>query len=80
MSDRAQQIDSFLDSLWLESGLAKNTLSSYRSDLKRFSDFLDEGLDFASVTEVHIQKFLAFCMASGSKGSTSARLLSTLRR
>ena len=30
----SSDIDSFLDSVWMEQGLAKNTLSAYRSDLK----------------------------------------------
>ena len=30
-------IDEFIDSLWLEDGLSRNTLSSYRSDLKQLS-------------------------------------------
>ena len=29
-------IDLFLDSLWMERGLSKNTLSAYRSDLNKF--------------------------------------------
>ena len=31
------EIDSFCDALWLEDGLAKATLASYRSDLARLS-------------------------------------------
>jgi len=30
-------IDLFIDAMWLESGLSKNTLSAYRSDLNRFA-------------------------------------------
>ena len=30
-------IDEFIDSIWLEDGLSRNTLSSYRSDLKQLS-------------------------------------------
>ena len=29
----SSELDSFIDHLWLEDGLAKNTLSSYRLDL-----------------------------------------------
>lgn len=37
-SDRdIKLIDEFIDSLWLEDGLSRNTLSSYRSDLKQLS-------------------------------------------
>ena len=32
-TNSSSDIDSFLDSVWMEQGLAKNTLSAYRSDL-----------------------------------------------
>ena len=72
-------IDQFADALWLESGLAKNTLSAYRSDLSSFAKFIqpDSLLD---VVHADIQRFLATLLAKGSKGSSSARVLSTLRR
>jgi integrase/recombinase XerD len=34
------QIDSFCDTLWLEDGLAKNTLDAYRRDLTLFAAWL----------------------------------------
>jgi integrase/recombinase XerD len=33
-------VDSFIDALWLEEGLAKNTLEAYRRDLKLFAAWL----------------------------------------
>jgi integrase/recombinase XerD len=35
------ELDRFTDSLWLEHGLARNTLSGYRSDLAHFAAWLD---------------------------------------
>ena len=35
----SQSIDTFIDALWLEEGLSKNTLSAYRRDLSLFSDW-----------------------------------------
>ena len=72
-------IDAFADAMWLESGLSKNTLAAYRSDLSKFSQFV-EGLSLLAVSHVEVQKYLAHCMAMGLKGSSSARILSTLRR
>ena len=73
------QIDLFIDAMWLESGLSKNTLSAYRSDLKRFAKFIgDQSIIEAGQPEV--QKFLGLMMAEGTKASSSARVLSTLRR
>lgn len=72
-------IDLFIDALWLESGLSKNTLSAYRSDLKSLSNFLSFR-DLLKVDQSDIQKFLAYLLAQGVKSSSSARVLSTLRR
>ena len=77
--DNSDVIDQFIDALWLESGLSKNTLSAYRSDLNRLSTFLESKL-LLSVDQSDIQKFLATLLAAGNKSSSSARVLSTLRR
>lgn len=74
-----QLINQFIDALWLESGLSKNTLSAYRSDMNRLLAFLGE-VDLLEVTQSDVQKFLATLLALGSKSSSSARVLSTLRR
>ena len=45
-----QIIDRFLDSLWLEKGLSRNTLESYRRDLKAYSGWLElQGLALLQV-------------------------------
>ena len=33
-------IDGFIDALWLEDGLSKNTLTAYRRDLSLYADWL----------------------------------------
>lgn len=72
-------IDVFIDAMWLESGLSKNTLSAYRSDLSRLAKFIEDKA-LIELTQSDIQKFLALMMAQGTKASSSARVLSTLRR
>ena len=72
-------IDAFADAMWLESGLSKNTLAAYRSDLSKFAQFLEQS-NLLSVSQTEVQKYLAHCMAAGLKGTSSARILSTLRR
>ena len=79
VSDNQLLVDQFVDALWLESGLSKNTLSAYRSDMSRLLSQLD-GKNLLDVTQADIQKFLAVVLAQGSKSSSSARVLSTLRR
>ena len=72
-------IDQFIDAIWLESGLSKNTLSAYRSDLKRFAESIAP-MSLLQAEQQQIQQFLATLLAAQIKGSSSARILSTLRR
>jgi|TARA_B110000977_G_scaffold12521_1_gene15948 integrase/recombinase XerD len=74
-------IDDFIDHLWLEDGLSKNTLKSYRFDLIVFDSWLGEQKKIAmmDVSELEIQEFLAFKFPS-SKSRSISRLLATLRR
>ncbi len=76
-------LDEFLDSVWLQDGLSRNTLQSYRSDLEKFSRWLaahysDTLLD---VTQMHIQAFLAHLVnGEKAKASTTSRAVSSLKR
>lgn len=55
------QLQGYLDHLTIERGVAANTLSSYRRDLRRYLAHLhDRGIDdLQSVTEVDVTEFLA---------------------
>ena len=35
-------IDAFIDALWLEEGLARNTLAAYRRDLELYAKWLQQ--------------------------------------
>ncbi len=74
-------IDKFLDHLWLEDGLSRNTLSSYRFDLYNFSNWLNKtnSIFLENVTKSDIQQYLSFKFPS-SKARSISRSLSTLRR
>ena len=54
------QIRGYLDHLTIERGVAANTLSSYRRDLRRYAEHLTErGIDdLAKVTESDVSDFL----------------------
>lgn len=76
-------LDEFIDALWLERGLSENSLSAYRSDLTLFARWLEESdsrsvLDNAS--EADILRYLSYLLDKGISPSSSARLLSCLRR
>ena len=79
-SDRAE-IDAFCDTLWLEDGLAKASLASYRSDLVRFSGWLNEQrlAPLCAVDELALKRFIAQ-IAQTLRASSQARYISTLRR
>ncbi len=74
-------IDAFCDALWLEQGLAANTLAAYRGDLALFARWLAStgrcGLE--QVGEAEVMAYLAARFA-GSKASASNRRLVALRR
>jgi len=54
------QLQGYLDHLTIERGVAANTLSSYRRDLRRYSEHLTpRGIDdLAKVTEADVSDFL----------------------
>jgi integrase/recombinase XerD len=74
-------ITAFIDAVWLEDGLAANTLCAYRRDLVAFEQWLTLeraiGLDAAVAGD--IQAWFAALHAQ-SKPSTANRRLATLRR
>jgi integrase/recombinase XerD len=73
-------VDAFADALWLEDGLAANSLAAYRRDLSRLSVWLEEhGRTLLTATEVDLQQFFAASHAA-TRSSTANRRLATLRR
>jgi integrase/recombinase XerD len=74
-------IDAFCDALWLEDGLAKATLDSYRSDLGRLAQWLAEhGHEpLLDLRETTLTAFIAH-LSRHTRASSQARYLSTLRR
>jgi integrase/recombinase XerD len=74
-------IDRFLDALWMERGLSKNTLAAYRSDLQKLASWLvSRKRTLASVGRNDLLAYLAYCVAKGMHARSSARILSSMRR
>lgn len=75
------EIDSFLDSVWLEDGLAANTLAAYRRDLTAFAHWLHNvrRLHPDQAGTADIQDWFAARHAT-TRASTANRRLATLRR
>ncbi|MFT4173408.1 MAG: site-specific tyrosine recombinase XerD [Rhodocyclaceae bacterium] len=73
-------IDEFIDTLWLQDGLAKNTLEAYRSDLTLLAGWLagrQASLSAASKTD--LAAYLAD-LSQRSKPATQRRVLAAMRR
>ena len=75
------EIDTFCDTLWLEDGLAKASLASYRSDLLRFAGWLAEHRlgTLCNADDVALTRFVA-TLSQTLRASSQARYISTLRR
>ncbi|MBI3938308.1 MAG: site-specific tyrosine recombinase XerD [Betaproteobacteria bacterium] len=78
----ASLLDEFCDALWLEDGLARNTLESYRRDLAQFAQWLGAryGRDLTAATHADLLDYLAFRVRSRAKAATTGRQLSSLKR
>ena len=69
-------LDAFSDALWLEDGLAKNTVASYRADLLQLAAFLKK----RSLRDAKEADLFAFLASRKGRASSAARLVSTLKR
>jgi integrase/recombinase XerD len=76
--DERAEIDAFCDTLWLEDGLAKASLASYRSDLIHFANWLG-GQPLWLADEAALMRFVA-TLSQTLRASSQARYISTLRR
>lgn len=74
-------LDEFTDRLWLEEGLSRNTLESYRRDLSQFSEWLQQhaAKPLLRAERSDIENYLAK-RAPASQPRTISRLIASLRR
>jgi len=76
----AAELDAFIDHLWLEDGLSKNTLASYRLDLSVFAVWLSQQKKaLLMVDQADIQQYLAVRFPQCKPRSIS-RLIASMRR
>jgi integrase/recombinase XerD len=76
-------IDAFIDALWLEDGLSKNTLAAYRRDLSLFADWLgaaEQGGRALDVTaETDLNSYFSARHAA-TKATSANRRLTVFKR
>lgn len=81
--NNARLLDEFTDTLWLEDGLSRNTLTSYRADLLQLEAWLIQqqlNKALSHLTQADLLAFLASRIAQGVKASTISRELSCIKR
>lgn len=79
----ADLLDEFCDHLWLEDGLSRNTLDSYRRDLAKFDAWLEKERGVSILATVHddIKGYLGYLKNKQQvKPSSASRNISSLRR
>ena len=76
----APEVDAFVDALWLEDGLARNTLDAYRRDLKLYADWLHatHGLGVLASAEHHLLGY--FAARAATRATSANRRLTVFRR
>ncbi len=73
-------IDDFLERAWSESGLAENSLASYRRDLEGLARWCANAhTPLARATHAQLHDYLGERLSGGYSARSNARLLSTLR-
>jgi len=70
-------IETYLDEVWLERGLADNTLAAYRRDLRQFARALEVPL--LAVSPAELARCVADRYAAGYRTRSSARWLSCIK-
>lgn len=73
-------LDAFIDALWLEDGLSRNTLLAYRRDLTLLGDWLQAlGKSLPAATEVDLQAYFSQ-RHDATKATSANRRLTVFKR
>ena len=81
--NNTELLDEFCDNLWLEDGLSRNTLDSYRRDLEKFAQWLERHHVLSVIQTSHgdIQGYLAdLVVTQKARPSSTSRNISSLKR
>lgn len=78
----AELLDEFCDALWLEDGLARNSIESYRRDLNKFAAWLGQrGSLLTQARHADIQSYLGHLLNHDkAKATSTSRAISSLKR
>lgn len=74
-------IERFIDAVWMERGLSRNTLSAYRTDLTTLARWLAERRrPIEAARRADLLDFIAWRVEAGARPRSTARQLSSFRR
>ena len=74
-------IDAFIDALWLEDGLARNTLAAYRRDLTLYAAWLQgRGRQLPATDEADLKAYIAARHSDSNKATSANRRLTVFKR
>lgn len=80
LSNDGEVIASYLDAVWMEKGLSKNSLESYGRDLTKFATWLvGQGSSLQRATASQVQAYLAKCHEDQLSSRSTVRFLSCMR-
>jgi integrase/recombinase XerD len=80
LNQELQEVDDFIEALWLEEGLSNNTLQAYRRDLTQLGRWLKQaGIDLPQAQEADLHAYFAAEHAS-TKATTANRRLTVFKR
>lgn len=81
MNNDMALIERFLDTMWMERGLSENTLASYRNDLVKLLQWLEDNhYKCSSISAMGLNEYQAYLVDKEYKQTSRARMLSALRR
>lgn len=79
-SEDKRLLERYLDVVWVEKGLSKNTLESYRHDLQNFAQWLQlQGCSFPAVSSAQLMEYLSWRHEQQFSSRSTARFLSCVR-
>ena len=71
----SEAVDTFIDALWLEEGLSRNTLAAYRRDLELYERWLSQrGSHLPATSEADLHGYFAARHADSKATSANRRL------
>ena len=76
-----EYLDSFLDNIWAEQGLSKNTLLSYEHDIKSFLIFIQKKkIKIQNAQRSDVNSFISYRFSKGISSRSNMRLISSLKK